>query len=94
MNQVVKMLLWLAALLTFNVQGQEAQFPHRAPIDLSVNLTGTPSRGEEHSLACGHCAARIALRDFVMVQPRTARRVADCPRCGETTIVQLANPRS
>jgi hypothetical protein len=58
--------------------------------------TGDPvprRESEEHersSVACGACAGRIALRDFVLIGGSRITRTADCPQCGETTAISLA----
>lgn len=41
------------------------------------------------SVACGACAGRIGLRDFVLVGGSRVTRTADCPQCGETTAISL-----
>ena len=52
-----------------------------------------PHRGEA-TVACGQCGGRLCLGDFSKVLDAAATRVADCPRCGETTVIQLSRPRS
>jgi predicted RNA-binding Zn-ribbon protein involved in translation (DUF1610 family) len=61
-------------------------------VDLSEAAAIAPATAPG-SVACGRCATRISLGDFVVVQLKSATRVADCPRCGETTIIRLANTR-
>jgi len=68
-NQVVKMLLWLAPLLTFNVQGQEAQFPHRAAIEITVLFpAGTSADVTARMLADG-MAKHLGQRVLVVNRP-------------------------
>lgn len=43
------------------------------------------------SVACGACGERICLQDFVLVGGENAARLADCPACGETTIISLVS---
>lgn len=42
------------------------------------------------SVACGACGERIGLPDFVLVGGPSVSRVADCPACGESTVISLA----
>jgi diguanylate cyclase (GGDEF)-like protein len=51
-----------------------------------------PHRGEA-TIACGQCGGRIRLGDFSRLLDAAATRAADCPRCGETTVIQLSRPR-
>ena len=45
------------------------------------------------SLACGACGGRIPISAFTLLHPARMTRSADCPACGETTLVQLARHR-
>jgi hypothetical protein len=48
------------------------------------------------SVACGACAGRIELADFALIAIADAggrmARTADCPACGETTVIALLRP--
>lgn len=44
---------------------------------------------QQPSVACGACAGRIGLRDFVLIGGSRVTRTADCPQCGETTAISL-----
>jgi len=46
-------------------------------------------REQRSSVACGLCAGRIALGDFVFIGGGCATRTADCPQCGATTAISL-----
>ena len=69
MNQVVKMLLWVAALLTFNVQGQEAQFPHRAPIEITVLFPAGTSADVTARMIADGMAKHLGQRVLVVNRP-------------------------
>jgi len=53
---------------------------------------GRPGADAGADLGCGYCGGRIALGDFVLHGDSYATRSADCPTCGETTLVQLSAP--
>jgi len=55
-----------------------------------VPRTVSSERAQRPSVACGVCAARVALRDFVLIGGRRVTRTADCPQCGATTAISLA----
>jgi hypothetical protein len=46
------------------------------------------------TVGCGHCGDQIPLASFSAAANENARRAADCPSCGETTVIQLVRPRS
>lgn len=41
-------------------------------------------------IGCGLCGGRIPLTDFVLHNDAFATRSADCPSCGETTLIRLS----
>jgi len=47
-------------------------------------------RAQQPSVACGGCAGRIGLSDFVLVGGSHMTRTADCPQCGETMVISPA----
>jgi diguanylate cyclase (GGDEF)-like protein len=49
-----------------------------------------PDRSLEPSVACGACGNRVPLADFVMELTARMTRSADCPECGATTVIELA----
>ena len=59
-----------------------ADGPARAPLGEETS--------EQPSVACGACAGRVGLRDFVLIGGSRMTRTADCPQCGETTAISLA----
>jgi diguanylate cyclase (GGDEF)-like protein len=65
-------------------------FPVERPADREEVVA--PSVGGDHrkSIACGACGQRIELHEFVLVSADRMTRYADCPACGETTVIQLA----
>ena len=44
------------------------------------------------SVACGACGGRVALVEFVVQLTDRMTRAADCPDCGETTVIELLEP--
>jgi diguanylate cyclase (GGDEF)-like protein len=54
---------------------------HRPPVLLS-------------DVGCGQCGGRLPITTFVTTCDEHATRSADCPVCGETTVIRLAQPRS
>lgn len=58
-------------------------------------LRAVPGREDAQpkaSVACGACGARLRLAEFVLEMDRRRTRSADCPGCGATTLIQLAQP--
>jgi hypothetical protein len=51
-----------------------------------------PDGTRQPSVACGACGGRVALADFVVELSDRMTRSADCPECGETTVIQLRQP--
>lgn len=49
-----------------------------------------PAVTREPSVACGVCAGRVPLADFVVELTARMTRSADCPNCGATTLIQLS----
>jgi diguanylate cyclase (GGDEF)-like protein len=43
------------------------------------------------SVACGACAGRVPLADFVVELTARMTRSADCPACGAATLIQLSS---
>ena len=65
---------------------------HRRATDRAVASDEAAPDAIAHrgSVACGACGDRIDLEDFVLVGGANVTRVADCPGCGETTVISLA----
>jgi diguanylate cyclase (GGDEF)-like protein len=49
-----------------------------------------PAATREPSVACGACAGRVPLTEFVVELTARMTRSADCPNCGATTLSQLS----
>jgi diguanylate cyclase (GGDEF)-like protein len=63
--------------------------------DADLHRRRALARDVEHpdpgtSVACGVCAARISLVDFVVTSDALMTRAAECPGCGEMTLIRLA----
>jgi diguanylate cyclase (GGDEF)-like protein len=52
--------------------------------------SGSHGRSQPASVACGACGGRISLQEFVVVGGSRVTRTADCPACGEVTLIRLA----
>jgi len=71
------------------------------PVSRGPRARPAPAR-RDPSIACGACAGRIALAEFVFPDVAPAgivranghpmARTADCPSCGETTVIALLRP--
>ncbi|MDQ1685976.1 MAG: diguanylate cyclase [Frankiaceae bacterium] len=53
-------------------------------------VPGTPSSTYAASIGCAACGDRISLREFVVDASSRPTRTADCPGCGEVTLITLA----
>jgi diguanylate cyclase (GGDEF)-like protein len=53
-------------------------------------VPGLVHRNQHSSVACGACGARVPLDEFVLELTVRMARSADCPECGATTVIQLA----
>lgn len=49
-----------------------------------------PTATSDSSVACGACAERVPLTEFVVELTARMTRSADCPNCGATTLIQLS----
>jgi diguanylate cyclase (GGDEF)-like protein len=49
-----------------------------------------PAAKRASSVACGACAGRVPLTEFVLELTARMTRSADCPNCGATTLIQLS----
>jgi diguanylate cyclase (GGDEF)-like protein len=64
--------------------------PRAVPTD---NGFAPPTR-KAPGVACAACGERIPLTIFVLVPDSTRTRSADCPRCAQTTLIQLRDASS
>jgi diguanylate cyclase (GGDEF)-like protein len=67
---------------------QERRFGHGC-VRLTTGLTQARAQ-QRTSVACGACGGRVDLSEFVLELTPRMTRSADCPDCGETTMIQLA----
>lgn len=70
---------------------QPLRAPSAARIDSRTPADAARASGSANDIGCGVCGARIPLTNFALRDDARATRWADCPTCGETTIIQLAN---
>jgi len=69
--------------------GLSSQAIPAAVADAAARAPSGEERAQQPSVACGACAGRIGLRDFVLIGGTRVTRTADCPQCGETTAISL-----
>ena len=70
--------------------GSFSQANPAAVADPAARVPLGDERAQQPSVACGACAGRIGLGDFVLIGGTRVTRTADCPQCGETTAISLA----